>query len=70
MSTKGEGIEPLLNTDEVAKLVGLHSVTLAEWRTQGRGPRWVKLGRKVRYRPRDVEAWLDQNERTSTRISG
>ena len=63
-------MERLIDTNEVAELLGLHSVTLAEWRTQGRGPQWVKLGRKVRYRPKDVEAWLDKNQRTSTRTGG
>jgi predicted DNA-binding transcriptional regulator AlpA len=32
--------------------------SLAMWRTQGRGPAYVKLGQLVRYRRSDVEIWL------------
>lgn len=36
--------------------------TLAKWRCQGRGPRFIKLGGRIRYRLSDVEAYL--RERT------
>lgn len=36
----------------------------ARW--AGDGPRFVKLGRHVRYRAEDVMAWIDANSRTST----
>ena len=39
---------------------------LAQWRYLGQGPRFVKLGRSVRYRVSDVEAWLDQQTRQHT----
>jgi predicted DNA-binding transcriptional regulator AlpA len=32
--------------------------TLQNWRLFSRGPRWYKVGRAVRYRVSDVEAWL------------
>ena len=32
--------------------------TLANWRSAGRGPRWKKLIRLVRYRGSDLNAWL------------
>lgn len=31
--------------------------TLANWRSSGTGPAFVKVGRQVLYRVRDVEAW-------------
>jgi hypothetical protein len=31
--------------------------TLANWRTQGKGPPFVKLGSKVRYPVAPLEAW-------------
>lgn len=34
----------------------------ARW--AGEGPRFVKLGRHVRYRAEDVLAWIDENART------
>jgi excisionase family DNA binding protein len=44
--------------------------TLANWRYQGKGPRFVKIGRHVRYRRSDVEAWLEANVRESTATAG
>jgi predicted DNA-binding transcriptional regulator AlpA len=32
--------------------------TLEGWRAQGRGPRWIHLGRAVRYRESDLAAWI------------
>lgn len=44
--------------------------TLSRWRYAGKGPRFVKVGRLVRYKLSDVEAWLSQQERTSTSDNG
>ncbi len=33
--------------------------TLRNWRYQGIGPKYVKVGASVRYRRSDVVAWLD-----------
>ena len=32
--------------------------TLANWRSAGRGPRWAKLGGRVRYRGDVLNNWL------------
>jgi len=37
--------------------------TLQNWRYTGRGPRWIKLGRLIRYRVADVDAFLEVNTR-------
>ena len=34
--------------------------TLDQWRYLGKGPRFIKVGRHVRYRRDDVDRWLDQ----------
>jgi len=34
---------------------------LANWRSQKVGPRYFKVGRKVVYKPDDIEAFLFQN---------
>lgn len=36
--------------------------TLQWWRTTGRGPRYVKVGRKVFYRPADLDAFIAAGE--------
>jgi excisionase family DNA binding protein len=44
---------------QVAEYLQIPDKTLAEWRSRGIGPRYHKVGRYVRYRWSDVEAWLD-----------
>ena len=33
--------------------------TLAHWRSEGRGPAFIKLGSRVAYRGSDLNSWLD-----------
>ena len=54
---------PELDTDLVdeAKLaarLGVSRSTLQSWRYAKRGPRYIKLGRLIRYRNADVDAYL------------
>ena len=35
--------------------------TLAIWRHQGRGPRYLKFGNRVLYSGADLNAWLDEH---------
>lgn len=49
---------PLLTPDEVSDYLGVPLGTLANWRYQGRGPAFVRLGRHVRYRATDVAEWI------------
>jgi excisionase family DNA binding protein len=55
-----------LRVREAASRLGLSASTLNKWRTQGRGPKFVKLGRSVCYRATDLEAWLQEQTRSST----
>jgi len=40
--------------------------TLKRWRRTGTGPPFVRLGRTVRYRRSDVDAWLKQQRRSNS----
>lgn len=52
-----------LTTEEVAAILNMPIGTLRWWRHKKEGPRSFKLGRSVRYKKADVEAWLrDQYE--------
>lgn len=51
---------PLLTIDELAAELGLAKTTLREWCWQKRIP-FVKLGRAVRFRRADIEAWLAEH---------
>jgi predicted DNA-binding transcriptional regulator AlpA len=53
--------DKLLDTRAAASLLGLNPDTLRNWRCQGVGPAFVRLGRAVRYRPTDVEAYVRSN---------
>ena len=39
-------------------------------RIEGTGPRFVKIGRTVRYRLSDIQEWIDSNSRRSTSSPG
>jgi predicted DNA-binding transcriptional regulator AlpA len=52
----------LLNERQVADSCAISVLTLRKWRTEGRGPRYVKIGTLVRYRPEDVDAWIESHE--------
>lgn len=49
----------LLNEYDVADFFRLSVATMRHWRLTGKGPKWLKLGSAVRYRPEDVQAYLD-----------
>lgn len=57
----------LLDTTQAAEyLGGLQPNTLEGWRVSGRGVPFVKIGRLVRYRTEDLDAYLTAQTRTST----
>lgn len=47
-----------LTEREVAGLLGLSVATLRAWRHRGQGPRFLRLGRAVRYLPADLETFV------------
>lgn len=50
--------EEMLSEKEAAIAIGFSSETLRQWRRRGGGPRFFTIGRSIRYRRSDVEAWL------------
>ncbi|MGV9672467.1 MULTISPECIES: helix-turn-helix transcriptional regulator [unclassified Gordonia (in: high G+C Gram-positive bacteria)] len=48
----------LLNTKQAAEYVGLAFQTMSNMRWRGDGPAYVKMGRTVRYRRADLDAWV------------
>lgn len=48
----------LLTNNEVSTEWRIPAATLRFWRHKGTGPKSFKLGRRVMYRRRDVEAWV------------
>jgi excisionase family DNA binding protein len=50
--------DPLWDKRLAARYLRISVQTLDRWRTEGRGPKWLKVGSQVRYRATDVEAYL------------
>jgi predicted DNA-binding transcriptional regulator AlpA len=55
-----------LDRDAAAEYLCLSRKTLDNWRTTGRGPRFLKLGARVLYPKTELEAFKAANLRTST----
>ena len=52
-------IEDLLDEKYVAKVTHMSLATVRRWRLLNQGPRFIKLGAAVRYRPEDLAIWLN-----------
>lgn len=48
-----------LNDVDAAEIADMSPQTLRNWRFQGRGPAYIKVGRSVRYSLTDLIAWLE-----------
>jgi predicted DNA-binding transcriptional regulator AlpA len=58
------GIEPLITSAELAKILNIGHSTLESWRANGRAPRHIALGgRRLAYQPSAVREWLVEQER-------
>lgn len=58
---------PLLSEEEAAKLLGMKKQTLANWRTNGVGPKFVKVGgRSIRYKLSELLAFIEDRTFNST----
>ena len=45
-------------TGQVAGLLEVHPTTVKQWRVDGKGPVYLRIGKKVRYRLEDLEAFI------------
>ena len=51
-------MQNFLTEKEVAKQISVSLASLRRWRLEHRGPPFVKVGALVRYRPEDLEQWM------------
>jgi predicted DNA-binding transcriptional regulator AlpA len=65
-SAKTNEIDPLLHAAQVAKLLGVSISWLAKARLYGTGPRFIKIGRAVRYATSAVREFILSRQRNST----
>lgn len=52
----------ILTNKEAANFLSIKPATLAKWRSEHRGPRYSKLGRRIVYKVQDLEEYLKQNK--------
>ena len=65
--TTVKNTDELLTRRQAARYLQIEPQTLAVWATAGRyGLPMIKVGRAVRYRRADLDAWLASRTRTST----
>jgi len=50
----------LLTDKETAFFLGIAERTLRDWRKQGKSPAYIQMGTKIRYRKKDIDAYLDK----------
>ncbi|MYW71634.1 hypothetical protein Ae168Ps1_1625 [Pseudonocardia sp. Ae168_Ps1] len=53
----------LWSIQDLADYLGVPVQTVYQWRKKDYGPRGVKVGKHVRFRPAEVERWLDSLDR-------
>lgn len=56
----------LMTTDRLAEYLEVTPQALANMRMHGTGPKYIKVGRGIRYRWVDVETWMHENTHQST----
>jgi predicted DNA-binding transcriptional regulator AlpA len=58
MITPEKPTKLLLNEHEVAKILAVSVGSIRRWRFLKTGPKYIKLGDCVRWRPEDVDAYI------------
>ena len=52
-------LETLMTEHHLARITGMSVATVRRWRLLRQGPKYIKIGAAVRYKPEDVSAWLE-----------
>jgi predicted DNA-binding transcriptional regulator AlpA len=58
-NTHREWLDALLNEYSVSQITGMSVATVRRWRLLQQGPRYIKIGAAVRYKPEDLRSWLE-----------
>lgn len=59
-------VQHTLSVLAASRYLGLSPSTLAKWRMNGTGPRYVKAGARVLYEKGDLDSWLEEKKRKHT----
>jgi len=58
--TRTSSRQRLMTPEELAEYLGVSLHCVYAWSSRGGGPKVVRVGARLRYRPTDVEQWLDR----------
>lgn len=58
IATTTTNTDELIDEAKLAAKLGVTRSTLQSWRYAAKGPRYIKIGKFIRYRVADVEAYL------------
>ncbi len=50
--------ETLIDADVLAEKLDVHRVTIRKWQTSGKIPAPIRIGRTVKWRLSEVDAWI------------
>ncbi len=65
--TSPDYYDQLLNENTAAAFLGYTVRALQNWRVRGGGPAFIKVSaRSIRYRRRDLIAWIEKHRRFNT----
>lgn len=48
-----------LTPEALSEMLGVPKATVYKWNHSGTGPRFIRVGKHVRYRRADVDAWVE-----------
>ena len=51
--------DKMISPTELADMLNVSVRTVYTWKSNGTGPRAIKVGKHIRYRTSDVEQWLE-----------
>ncbi len=54
-------MDPIRTPAELAGQILVPVATVYQWNSKKTGPRYIRVGRHVRYRQSDIDAWLDSH---------
>ena len=58
--------ELLVDENQASEVLHTSPRTLQGWRQRGTGPRYIKVGQLVRYRPSSLQEYISSQTRSST----
>jgi excisionase family DNA binding protein len=62
METTNDTLDAVLSLSELAARLRVSVQTIYDLRSQGRGPRGFRVGRELRFRTSEIDAWLARME--------